>query len=77
MTESKSASFIDVIIRSRTIPALFTSTSRRPNASTACSTMAAQSSQLVTDAKFATARPPSASISVTTPSAGRSSLASP
>ena len=39
MTESNSSSAIVKIILSRRMPALLTSTSRRPNASTADSTM--------------------------------------
>jgi hypothetical protein len=47
-TRRKSASGISAISAKVRIPALFTSTSSRPNASTASATAAAQSSSLVT-----------------------------
>ena len=52
------------------IPALFTSTSSRPNVSTARSTIEAAPSSSATDAKQAIASPPAERISSTTSSAG-------
>ena len=52
------------------MPALFTSTSRRPNASSADCTIPAAAFSSETSADTAMASPPSASISFTTCSAG-------
>ena len=56
-------------IRSRRNPALHTSVSRRPQASTAWETMARASSQSATSPPLATASPPAAAISDTTSAA--------
>ena len=70
ITSSHSSSVILAMVRSRRIPALFTRTSRRPNVSTAISMSRCAPSQSETSSPFATALPPSASISATTCSAG-------
>src|SRR3954470_9624032 len=56
----------------RTCPALFTTTSTAPNASSAASTMARPPSGVAMVSRFATASPPAATISATTESAGGS-----
>jgi len=77
MTASKSSSVMDVIIRSRRIPALFTTASSRPKRCTASDTMRAHVDQSATEPFSAYASPPSAAISDTTWSAGSSSVDSP
>src|SRR5215212_6311691 len=69
-TASHSASDIENTIRSRRMPALLTSTSRRPNASTASATMRPASSKLVMSAPLTIASPPMSSIAATTSLAG-------
>src|SRR5580765_9065217 len=64
-------------MRSRRIPALLTRMSTRPKRSTACSTMRPAPAKSATFSPFATASPPSASISRTTSCAGPSSAPSP
>src|SRR4051794_7249399 len=76
-TASNSSSVMETSIRSRTIPALLTTTSSRPNRATVFSTSACVPAQSVTEVASAVAVPPAATISSTTPSAGRSPPASP
>ena len=69
-TASHSASDMENTMRSRRMPALLMSTSRRPKTSTASATMRPASSKSVTSAPLAIAAPPWASISATTSLAG-------
>ena len=69
MTASKSASDILSSVLSRRMPALFTRTSTRPNASSALFTMPCAPSADATVSWFAAASPPAARISATTLSA--------
>ena len=77
MTSSHSCSDIEKIMRSRRMPALFTSMSSRPKLSMACCTMAPACSKSVMSAPFTTACPPIASISATTSLAGPGSAPEP
>src|SRR5437588_7489392 len=77
MTASKSLSSILTRVLSRMIPALLTRMSRRPKASRAVCTMRPAPSNSLTESKLGTAAPPSASISLQTSTAGRSSVVSP
>src|SRR5258708_737564 len=70
MTASHSSSLVVKSMRSRTKPALFTSTSRRPKVSIAVCTSARAPSQSAMSSVFAIASPPSARISSTTCCAG-------
>jgi hypothetical protein len=71
MTASHSLSVTFTSMRSRRIPALFTSTSRRPNAEIDCSIISFAPAKSLTSLAFATATPPALRISSTTSSAGR------
>src|SRR4051794_9151204 len=77
ITASHSAGSMLTSIRSRRIPALLTSTSRRPNASIARATIAPASSKSATLPPSTTASPPAATISSTTDWAGERSAPSP
>ena len=70
MTASHSSSLVVKSMRSRTKPALFTSTSSPPNVSIAVCTSRCAPSQSAMSSVFATASPPSAEISSTTSCAG-------
>ena len=72
MTASHSSSVMFTSMRSRRMPALFTTTSRRPNVSIACLTTLPAPSQLEMSSPLATASPPMPSISATTSWAGPS-----
>src|SRR4051812_124004 len=72
MTASSCASVSSGNGAMRTCPALFTTTSTAPNASSAASTMARPPSGVAMVSRFATASPPAATISATTESAGGS-----
>src|SRR5437763_14687917 len=76
-TASKSDSSILSSVLSRMMPALFTRMSTLPNESSAVCTMLAAPANSLTESKLGTATPPSASISLHTSTAGRSSVASP
>ncbi len=76
-TESNSSSVIETSVRSRRIPALFTSVCRPPKVSIAAATIDFAPSQVATEAPFATARPPNSAISSTTSWAGPTSPPSP
>ena len=65
ITASKSLSSIFTRVRSRTIPALFTTMSIRPNASTAASTIRPAPSKSDTESRAATAVPPASSMAAT------------
>ena len=69
-TASHSSSVADTNMRSRTTPALLTTTSSRPNASMAASTRCWAPSQSATSSPFTIASPPIASMSATTSAAG-------
>ena len=58
MTASQSSSLMLTSMRSRRMPALFTSASRRPNASIAACTRRSAPSQSATSSPLATASPP-------------------
>src|SRR5437762_2234039 len=77
MTASQSASSMLKLMRSRRMPALFTRMSSPPSSSVACSMRRCPPFHDVMSSKLATAVPPALLISLTTSSAGRSSLASP
>src|SRR5579871_5094735 len=77
MTASHSSSAIDTIMRSRTMPALLTTVSRRPHRSMAAATRWAAPSQLLTSSPLAMASPPLARIASTTSPAGPSELPAP
>src|SRR3954452_23646588 len=77
MTASHSSTDIVVSIRSRRNPALLTSTSSRPNASSAVCTSRPAPSQSATSSVLATASPPAARISSTTCCAGPDDAPSP
>jgi len=66
VTASNSSSVALANMRSRTMPALFTSTSSVPYVSTACWIRASASAQFATFEPLATASPPAATISSTT-----------
>ena len=66
MTASHSSSLMFTSIRSRRMPALFTSTCRSPNVSTAALTSRSAPSQSVTSSWLAMAAPPASTISSTT-----------
>ena len=70
MTASHSSSVMFTSMRSRRIPALFTSTCRSPNVSTAFCTSRRAPSKSATFSPFAIASPPIARISSTTSPAG-------
>ena len=72
ITASSCASVSSANGAMRTWPALFTTTSTAPNASSAASTMARPPSGVAIVSRFATASPPAATISATTASAGGS-----
>ena len=69
MTGSHSSSDMLKSMRSRRMPATHTTPSMRPKVSTACCTIDAPPSIVVTDCALAAARPPAALISATTSSA--------
>src|SRR5947209_14840261 len=77
MTASHSDGSMFTSMRSRRMPALLTSTSRRPKASTACATIAPASSKSATLPPLTTASPPAATISSTTDCAGEASSPTP
>src|SRR3954463_11916430 len=77
MTASQSASSMLKLMRSRRMPALLTRMSRPPNSLTACWISFSPPSHDVMSSKLGAALPPAALISLTTSSAGRSSLDSP
>src|SRR3954453_22098246 len=77
ITASHSAGSMLTSIRSRRIPALLTSTSRRPKLSMARWTIAPAASKSDTSPPSTTASPPAATISSTTSCAGEASAPSP
>src|SRR3954468_7729581 len=77
MTASQSASSMLKLMRSRRMPALLTRMSRPPSSCVAWLIRPWPPSQDVMSSKLATAVPPAPLISLTTSSAGRSSLLSP
>src|SRR5271165_1185382 len=77
ITSSKSCSLMETSIRSRRIPALFTTTWRSPKEDTAWSTMAFAPSNELTLSVLATAWPPAAVISSTTDCAAETSAPEP
>ena len=77
MTASNSSSLMDTSMRSRRMPALFTTTWRSPKLETAWSTMALAPANELTLSVLATAWPPAAVISSTTDWAAETSVPDP